>query len=411
MSAPVTRMPSFRSASAALRKTTERLAAELVAPSDTPPDWTETEWAVARAVAAMQGISALLATRLRWSGPSQWHDFLDHQREQTLLRQRKIADLLVRIDEHFRSAGLSCVGLKGASLGKLGLYRLGERPMGDIDLLADAADLDAVDTALACLGYKRVASKDRHIVYGLPNAKLRSFGEDPKNPIPIEVHTKVSERLPVTEEDISAEIRPALIDAGLNGYPERAVLLLHLLMHTAGNIRSNTLRFIQLYDLALFGKILDDREWGLVVNQPGRSDYRWWTYAPLALTERYFPGSIPAAVLEATRTACSPLLRRAASRYSLVDVSWSNLRIAAFPGMAFARTPAEALRLIRSRVFPAPRSPQEIQKSRDENPHLDRFTWFGSRHRARILRWLVSRPPRVLTMASLHEALKNEGRL
>ena len=62
-------VPPFKVLAAALRKTTEHLAKELAAPTDSPPRWTELEWAVARSVAAMQGISTLLENNLRWLGP------------------------------------------------------------------------------------------------------------------------------------------------------------------------------------------------------------------------------------------------------------------------------------------------------------------------------------------------------
>jgi len=87
-------MPSYSTIATALRKTTEHLALEVAQPRDSPPDWTELEWAIARSVAAMQGISFLLATRLRWKGPPAWQSFLADQREQCLLRDSVIGHLL-----------------------------------------------------------------------------------------------------------------------------------------------------------------------------------------------------------------------------------------------------------------------------------------------------------------------------
>ena len=67
-----TAIPSIAKLAAALRKTTEVLARELAVPSTGLPDWTDFEWHIARAVAAMHGVSALLRNRLRWEGPEAW---------------------------------------------------------------------------------------------------------------------------------------------------------------------------------------------------------------------------------------------------------------------------------------------------------------------------------------------------
>ena len=69
-------LPPFKVLAAALRRTTERLACELADSTDSEPTWSEIEWAVARSVAAMQGISTLLANNLVWAGPPAWLAFL-----------------------------------------------------------------------------------------------------------------------------------------------------------------------------------------------------------------------------------------------------------------------------------------------------------------------------------------------
>jgi hypothetical protein len=99
-------LPPFKVLAAALRRTTERLARELADPTDSEPAWNEIEWAVARSVAAMQGISTLLANSLAWSGPPAWLAFLSEQREQSVLRHERIGSLLAKIDAATRERGL-----------------------------------------------------------------------------------------------------------------------------------------------------------------------------------------------------------------------------------------------------------------------------------------------------------------
>ena len=402
-------MPPFRVAAAALRKTTEQIGTWLEKPPESPPSWSELEWAIARASAAMQGVSGLLARRLPWSGPPEWRFFLDEQHQRAVLREEKIDGLREKIDEATKRAEISCVGLKGAALRKLNLYGPGERPTGDIDLLVRAADLDSVDEVLTGLGYVKLATLDRHVIYGHRSGlELRNFAEDPRNPVPIEVHTTVSELLPVSKVDITSVLTSTLTNPGMNAYPNLSALMLHLLLHAAGNIKANALRHIQLHDIAILSRRLSNNDWqDVLAGTPGSNP--WWLFPPLALTERYFPGSIPPNVLAQARAACPLVLRLAADRYTLTDVSWSNLRIAAFPGIAFSRSPLEALRLVRSRLLPRRAELAALEDGLKRKPHLYRVPWYGLPHGARILRWVFSRPPRVQTMISLRASLDNPG--
>src|ERR1700736_5249036 len=92
-----------------LRKITERLAEELGSPKQAAPDWSEFEWTVARAVAAMHGVSPLLLRALRWQGPADWIEFLEEQRAHTAKRHLRIEDLLLRLDQRAREAGIAAL--------------------------------------------------------------------------------------------------------------------------------------------------------------------------------------------------------------------------------------------------------------------------------------------------------------
>src|ERR1700736_5319783 len=89
-----------------LRKITETLAAELACSTQRAPDWSDFEWKIARAVSAMHGVSPLLSKTLRWQGPVGWMTFLEEQRIHTATRHIRIAELLQRIDERGRAAGI-----------------------------------------------------------------------------------------------------------------------------------------------------------------------------------------------------------------------------------------------------------------------------------------------------------------
>src|ERR1700731_1534160 len=101
---------------------TERLARELANPARYAPDWSEFEWTMARAVAAMHGISPLLSVRLPWLGPATWTAFLRDQRTHTRARHSRVQAVLSSIGEKALEAGVTVTPLKGAALHELGLY-------------------------------------------------------------------------------------------------------------------------------------------------------------------------------------------------------------------------------------------------------------------------------------------------
>src|SRR5258707_5524085 len=96
-----------------LRKITETLAAELACPTQRAPDWSDFEWKIARAVAAMHGVSPLLSKTLRCQGPAGWVTFLEEQRILTPPRHRHLAEVFPHIAEPRRGAAITAVRLLG----------------------------------------------------------------------------------------------------------------------------------------------------------------------------------------------------------------------------------------------------------------------------------------------------------
>ena len=145
-------LPPLPAVAAALRAITERLARELAEPECVAPEWSDFEWRIARAVAAIHGISGLLARRLLWQGAHGWAQFLRHQHEQIAGRQRRIQELLGTVDERFERAGIPVQALKGAALHLAGFYQPGERPMADLDLLTPPQYIERAAQILETLG-------------------------------------------------------------------------------------------------------------------------------------------------------------------------------------------------------------------------------------------------------------------
>jgi hypothetical protein len=92
-------------------------------------------------------------------------------------------------------------------------------------------------------------------------------------------------------------------------------------------------------------------------------------------------------------------------RHELSDVSWSKVRIQAFPGIEWSRSLREAGMFVKSRLWPSRAALEELREAGVAQPSVLSIPWYGLTHGTRILRWIFSRPPRVQTMVSVRAAL------
>ena len=391
-----TRLPPTREIGAALRKTTERLARELATPTDEAPVWSDFEWRAAMAASVMHGVSALLANRLRWRGPVFWEAFLAEQKEQGLLRQQRIEALLARMHAAAEQAGLGLLALKGSALLTMALYEPGERPMSDIDLLVREEDFDAAAQLLESLDYERELMNWKHLNL-VPRDMLAAphLGEHVDNPIKFDLHTRVVERMPVNEVEITAHTLPAQMRCGLNSYPSQIALMRHLLMHTAGNLREKAIRLIQMQDIARLAQRLSPAEWQTLLSNAADM---WWALPPLSMVERYLPGTIPPLALDRLRTACQPWLRLSLHQQCVADVSLSRIELPALPGLEWSRSPADPLMMGFKRIFPDRVPPMPKRATEGAWPAASDSDWTVRSRLWKIVRWMAARPARVPTL-------------
>lgn len=406
MSAHSDCMPPLATVQAALYRITESLAGTLAGTAAGRPAWSELEWRLAPAVAAIHGISPLLAAALPWQGPSHWASFLAEQRRHTLLRQRRIAELLATIGERARSAGIAIVALKGAALQRAGLYAAGERPMADLDLLVHPADADTAMAVLLALNYRHSDTTWKHRTFEPQQAgQAAMLGEHADNPIKIDLHHRARERLPLSPTDLTDIVFPPHARPGLNAYPCAAALMVHVSAHAAGSMTHRSLRLIQLCDISRLAHHMSADDWQELVRWHGDSRRLWWTSPPFTLTARYFPGSIPDDVLARLERGCPWALRRTMRRRQLADFSYSHLYIDPIPGIVWTRSPAQALRYLGSRVFPGREQRAQMQVASKTGPWSAEPRWHSQSQLRRILQWLFSRPTRTETLQPVRAAL------
>ncbi|HTB66405.1 MAG TPA: nucleotidyltransferase family protein [Steroidobacteraceae bacterium] len=388
---------------------TERFAAELVKPQLDAPVWTDFEWQMARAAAVLHGITPLLATTLQWSGPASWQAFVREQRHQTLLRYGRIAAVLKDIDDQATAQGLPVVALKGAALHALGIYAPGERPMADIDLLVRPVDAERAAQLLASLGYAQTWAVWKHQVFEPAKNAAKSalpVGEHADYPVKVDLHIHIAERLPLTETAITELVFPHDAKAGLNPYPSSNALLLHLLLHAAGNLCGRGLRLMHLHDIARLAVKMTPEEWGRLMGAVHTPKQLWWALPPLELLNRYQPGVVPPQVLAALRAACPWALRRLCRRANLTQMSYASLAICAFPGLAWCTSLSERLRYVRQRILPDPEHIATRKFTAAEQWAVQR-PWSHLPQGRRMLQWLISRPPRQAPMYIVQAVLEN----
>jgi len=391
-----------------LRKITERLAGELAQPAGIAPAWSDFEWQLARAVAAMHGVSPLLATQLKWQGPPDWQSFLASQRVHVATRQRRVDELLVQLDACAREKQVALVGLKGTALHGLGLYRAGDRPMADIDLLVHPDQAARASEVLESLGFSDVPASAnwKHRIF-MPRVRDRpaQLGEHAQNYLKFELHERIAEILPLRPLDVTAAIYPRHPQPGLNTYPSTVALLLHLLIHASSAMAYRALRLLHLHDIALVAGRMNDADWEELLEHRRDAGGPWWALPPIQLTSRYYPTAIPAPVLSELQAYCQWNLRRLARGQTLSDVSMSYLWIEAFPGIGWSRSLSEMLECIRSRIRPSAETRRLRKTVVETEIASSNSDWARLSQGRRMLRWIVSRQPRPDTLHAVKTAL------
>lgn len=401
-------LPPLRTMQSALYRITEALARELAFPSNTAPGWSELEWRLAPAIAAMHGISSLLAGSLQWRGPPAWNDFLAEQRRHTKVRQDRCEELLAKIDERARDAGFAVVALKGAALHAARVYAAGERPMADLDLLVHGADLDRAIAVLLSLGYRGAGITWNNHNFDPPGANRRTpLGEHAENPLKIDLHNHIAERLPLPETDITDLVYPPAAAPGVNPYPSLASLMVHVLAHTAGSMAHRGVRLVQLCDIARLATRMTGADWDALLRFDMPHHRLWWSFAPMTMVQRYFPESLPAEIIMRVQRGCPRLLRRVSRRKTLSELSYSNPFVDPLAGIAWARSPRQLLRYLAARARPSKEHLAEISAVSKTEPWASEPRWYLQSHVRRVIECLTSRPTRIETMRPIRAALGN----
>ncbi len=387
-----------------LEKVTETLALQLGGGGKLTPDWSEFDWKIAQAAVALHGIGPTLALNLHWHAPPFWKAFLARQRDHNQVRHQRIQALTGSLLDAFKDAGIQVLLLKGAALYRAGCYASGERPMADLDVLVRPEDRSNCAAILSRMQYRLVLSIERHDVYEGANAGvIHTLGEHADNPIKIEVHSRIAEKLLSQSWDIT-DFVSARTEHSIRAYPESRALMAHLLLHAAGGMRTKSLRLLHLGDIARLAALLTADDWEKIVGIRAGGRPPWWAFPPLKLTCRYFPSAIPPNVMAGFESVCPAVLRSLARRTRITGVSFSRLRMPAFAGVEWASSAPDLFQYLVNRVV-LDDEMRKLRRIEAESPVWRNDQWLRLPRWRRAIRLLTSQLPRTGTMIAVNGAL------
>jgi putative nucleotidyltransferase-like protein len=364
---------------------------------------------VAQAAAAIHGVSPLLADALRWPGPPAWRQFLTEQKAHTAARFSRIQQLLQQLDIRAREAGVALMPLKGAALHAIGLYAAGERPMADVDLLVRDDQSRRTTQILGTLRLHETHRNWKHRVFEQAGHQASAaLGEHTGNDIKVELHCRIGEALPLRAVDVTEIVFPQSPHPGLNAYPSKAALLIHLLLHAAGAMIGRQLRLLQLHDIARLSGRMTQEDWEDVLRRAActADGGLWWAYPPLALAARYY-GCVPDRVLARAASGCHWLLQRVYRNRTLTGASLSHLWVSAFPGIEWARSTRAMLEYAAARVLPSAETVRMRRTLATVQPRVAGGPWTQLSQGQRMLRWLTSPQARYETLQPVRAALRD----
>lgn len=241
--------------------------------------------------------------------------------------------------------------LKGAYLAERVYPAPGLRPMNDIDLLFQPADLPAVAAVLHRLGYgskEKSAEEGPGITKHVSTFQRASASSGPATPNPylsadgsrmIEPHRSLEEAWFGLRCDLTPGMWERSQLTTLAGQPARVLCppdaMLHLAVHLTYHLIQRSPSFVQLADLAVFAERVPV-DWDDFLLRARALRASGYAYAALRLAVEVLAAPIPPAPIQALRSDSPRSVRQVADTLSLAYV--------------MRRTQAAPLRTVRQRL-------------------------------------------------------------
>jgi hypothetical protein len=302
---------------------TELLAGQMPAP---PPG--DDDWEAIAVTAIVLGLAPLLhwqLEQLHLAPPPRAVAKLAITRQAHVTRNQAIAAQLGEVLAACHAHDVPVIVLKGALLAPLAYPSPGLRPMNDIDLLFQPADLPRAAHILESLGYhgkhksadqgpgvtKHLSTyrRDGHLA-GTPNPYL-----SPHSDRMIEPHGSLEESWFGLRADITPGVWARAVPVLLSNQPALRLsttdLLLHLAIHATFHVIMGAAVFVQLVDI---GRVIAtwpaEIDWPALIDRAEATQSRPFVLAALTWAAALYHATIPVDTLTALQANCPPGLHR-----------------------------------------------------------------------------------------------------
>ena len=289
-----------------------------------PDSLTPDEWDDIAVTAIVLGLAPLLHWRLEHqqsSIPPMALARLGITRQSHDKRNQGIAHQLAEVLAACRQQDIPVIVLKGSLLAPLAYPEPALRPMNDIDLLFQPADLPRVAVLLESLGYQgkhKAAEQGPGITKHL--STFRREGNNGATPNPylsavgdrmIEPHGSLEESWFGLKVDVTPGVWQRAVPLNLQNQPALRLsandMLLHLAVHAAFHVIMGAAVFVQLYDI---GRVIktwaDEIEWPQVINLTRQTGAEPFVYAAFYWARALYRAEIPDEILNGLQAASPP---------------------------------------------------------------------------------------------------------
>lgn len=231
-----------------------------------------------------------------------------------------------------RSAGIPLILLKGAATAHLAYSEPALRPMRDLDILVQPADLPALSAILDRMGFVTPLSQSPLVISDkhLPHAELQRDGLT----VTLEVHTRLFDSLWRPRQPSAAELFQRARSFEIEDQPALSLSLEDLLWHTWQHLVIEDIRLVGIADL-------------LSLSQRYVAEINWdWIY-------QHYPGLLGALSVIHFLTPLPPeVIQRAGIRIGKAPAEigrdWSG-----WPRLAYGRGRADWLAFLKETFFPS----------------------------------------------------------
>jgi len=249
---------------------------------------------------------------------------------------RRNAAIFTQLDEVLEAChthGLRPIALKGVHLAAAVYPDPALRPMKDIDLLFEPAELPEVEKVLNTLGY-RGKHKSADLGPGVTKhtSTYRRAAEQAATPNPylsadagrtIEPHTSLEESWFGLKVDVTPGVRQRAVEAQLGRRVCRVLarddLLLHLSAHFCFHLIMGAPSMVQLADL-LVVTVAGGIDWPVFVERARQRQASPYALAALRLAQRLLAAPVPDAALDELARATPGSLRSRIAQLGLADI-------------------------------------------------------------------------------------------